>query len=354
MNPDEREPMRVGVRMPPCRPLSELSAFAAEVERAGFDALYVPDSQTLWRDSYLTLCAASAATERLTLATAVSNVVTRHPSVIAGMVRTLDEVAPGRILLGLGVGHSSVEPIGMRASTGARLRDGIDQIRRLVAGEEVAYGAASARLRDPRPVGVPIHIAATGPRNLRLAGEIGDGAILLSGVADDPLRAAIERVREGAVAAGRAPSDPEITVSAHAMVTDDLDRDARIIKPIVASIAQRGGADALRSAGIQVSVPATIHGIVPDLVHAEDWGHAVDVCSQWISDTDAAAFARTFCLFGTSDQIVDRIRALSDHGVTSIFLQHVGSWDLPGDLVQSVGHSIIPRLRTHTPRKAPA
>lgn len=342
----------IGVRVPPCRPLPEIATFAGTVEHAGFDALYVPDSQTLWRDSYLALHAAASTTERLTLATAVSNVVTRHPSVIAGLVRTLDEVAPGRIALGLGVGHSSVEPIGLRPSTRAQLRAGVDEIRRLLAGVDVVYGEAVARLRDPRPSGVPVHLAATGPRNLRLAGEIGDGAILLSGVASDPLRAAIAQVRDGAIGAGRAANGPQVTVSAHALVTDDLERDARIIKPILASIAQRGGSSALATAGIEVSVPATITGVVPDLVHAEDWQHAVDVCSRWISDSDAAAFAQAFCLFGTADQIVDRIAAVADLGVTSIFLQHVGSWDLPAELVASVGRDVIPRLGQLSTRKA--
>lgn len=344
MTDPSRRRINIGVRMPPCRPLPELATFAASVEAAGFDALYVPDSQTLWRDAYLTLHAASTTTERLTLATAVSNVVTRHPSVIAGLVRTLDEAAPGRVLLGLGVGHSSVEPIGLRASTRAELRDGINQIRRLLSGEGVSYGAAAARLRDPRPAGVPVHIAATGPRNLSLAGEIGDGAILLSGVAHGPLQYAISRVRKGATAAGRDATGPAITVSAYAMVTDDLERDARTLKPLLASIAQRGGADALADAGIEVTVPATIPEVVPDLVHAENWEYAVDVCSQWISDTDAVAFAQAFCLFGTADHIVRRIDELAHLGITSVFLQHVGSWDLPTELVESFGSDVIPRI----------
>lgn len=344
---------RIGIRVPPCRPTPELTLFARQVERSGFDAIYVPDSQTLWRDAYLSLHAAAMSTERLTLATAVSNVVTRHPSVIAGAVRTLDEVASGRIVLGLGVGHSSVEPIGLRAATRAQLRSGVEQIRRLLSGDTVAYGEARARLHHSRPTTVPVHLAATGPRNLRLAGEIGDGAILLSGAAPGPVGAAITRVQEGARSAGRAPHDPEITVSAHALITDDVERDARIIKPIVASVAQRGGAAALRDAGIDPAVPAVVHGVEPDLVHANDWDHAVEVCSRWISDRDAVAFARSFCLFGTADQIVDRIRALSDLGVTSVFLQHVGSWDLPEELVDTVGAHVIPRIRARSARRDP-
>lgn len=330
--------------MPPCRPAHELADFAVTVEEAGFDTLYVPDSQTLWRDAFLTLYAAALRTSRLHLATAVSNVVTRHPSVLAGLSRSIDEVAPGRFTLGLGVGHSSVEPIGLPPSKGAELREGVDQIRRLVRGEEVTYGEAVARLRDPRPGGVPIHVAATGPRNLRLAGAIADGVILLSGVAAGPLERAVAAVREGAESAGRRLEDLAITVSAHALVTDDIERDARIVKPIAAAIAQRGGAQALAAAGIEVSVPSHVPEVVPDLVHAEDWEHAVDVCSRWISDEDAVTYARAFGLFGTPEEIVDRIRATQSLGVTGIFFQHVGSWDLPEALVKSVGAEVLPLL----------
>jgi 5,10-methylenetetrahydromethanopterin reductase len=338
------ETMKVGVRVPPCRPAADLGAFAAEVEDAGFDAVYVPDSQTLWRDAYLTLYAAALRTSRVRLVTAVSNVITRHPTVVAGLARSLDETAPGRFVLGLGVGHSSVEPIGAAPSTGAELRAAVDQIRRLVRGEEVSYGEGRARIRDPRTGGVPVHIAATGPRNLRLAGAIGDGAILLSGVATEPLRRAVGLIREGATEAGRDPDDLQVTVAAHAMVTDDVERDARILKPVVATLAQKGGRAALELVGINVDVPAHVPEVTPDLIHAEDWDLAVEVSSRWISDADAAAFARGFCLFGSADEIVARLGAIADLGITSVFLQHVGSWDLPERLVESVGREVLPRL----------
>jgi 5,10-methylenetetrahydromethanopterin reductase len=329
--------MQIGIRVPPCRPATEIAAFAAYVEAAGFDRLYVPDSQILWRDSYLTLYAAALRTSTLGLGTAVSNVVTRHPSVVASLARTVAEVAPGRFFLGLGVGNSSVEPVGLAPSTQAELRHGIDQIRRLLAGDDVD----GVRLRDPHP-GVPIHVAATGPRNLRFAGEVADGAILLSGVAPEPLSRAVGLVTEGA--AGR---QVEITVSAYAMVTDDVRRDARVLKPVCAGIAQRGGRTALAAAGIDVDVPAEIPGVYPDLVHAEDWDHVVDVCSAWISDDDAVAFASTFCLFGTPEEIVDRIERSAGLGVTAIFLQHVGSHDLPARLAADVAEHVLPRLRVH-------
>ncbi|MEV0740093.1 AMP-binding protein [Streptomyces sp. NPDC050549] len=72
-----------------------------------------------------------------------------------------------------------------------------------------------------------------------------------------------------------------MTVSAFCEVTDDVEADARLIRPICASIAQNGGASFLALAGIDVDVPATVEGVYPDLVHAEDWDTAVEICSAW-------------------------------------------------------------------------
>ncbi|RKN12822.1 LLM class flavin-dependent oxidoreductase [Streptomyces radicis] len=334
---------RIGLRVPPCLPADDIASFVARVEAQGFDDVHVPDSQVLWRDAYLTLFAAARATTRIGLGTAVSNVATRHPSVVASLARTVAEAAGGRFRLGLGVGNSSVEPVGLRPSTGAALRAGVADIRALLNGSTATFGDAEVRMRDPFP-GVPIHVAASGPRNLRLAGEIADGAILLSGVAPHLLRRAVSLVRQGATEAGRDPDEVEIIVSAHALVTDDIERDARVLKPICAGIAQQGGQSALAGAGIDIEVPSRVPEVYPDLVHAEDWDLAVEHCSRWVSDEDAVAFARAFTLFGTPKEIAARVGEARDLGATSIFLQHVGSYDLPHTLAEAVATRVLPLL----------
>lgn len=333
---------RVGLRVPPCAPVPELAAFAADAERRGVDEVWFPDSQLLWRDVFAVASAAVAATSRITVGTAVSNVSTRHPAVVASAARTVAEQAPGRFVLGLGVGNSSVLPIGRPPSTGAELRAGIGVVRALLAGDEVDFGGVRSRLRDP--VEVPVHMAASGPRNLRLAGEIADGAILLSGVAPAPLAAATARVQEGAAAAGRPPVP--MTVSAFCRVTDDVERDARELKPICAGIAQNGGAQFLALAGVHVDVPAHVPGVYPDLVHAEDWDAAVRACDPYVPDAAVATFAREFCLFGTAKEIVSRIGEAADAGADAVFLQHVGSYDLPHALLDGLAAQVLPLLRS--------
>ncbi|HEX6448295.1 MAG TPA: LLM class flavin-dependent oxidoreductase [Trebonia sp.] len=310
--------MRIGLRIPPCRPVPEVAAAARAAEAAGFTDVWVPDSQTLWRDPFVTLAGIAGGTRHVRIGTAVTNVVTRHPSVVAAAANTVAELAPGRFVLGVGVGNSAVEPVGLRSSTHAALRAGV------------------AALRDGLS-SVPVHIAASGPRNLALAGEAADGAILLAGASPPLVAAAVTRIRQAATDAGRAA--PEVTVSAFCAVTDEPERDAAQLKPVCAELARKGGGQALRSAGIDIRVPEIIPGVVPDVLHARDWDAAVRVCSAWVSDADAARFAAGFCLYGPAEVIVARIADLASLGVTGVLLQHVGSYTLPDELISRLdGH----------------
>ncbi|WP_069816769.1 LLM class flavin-dependent oxidoreductase [Streptomyces sp. TP-A0874] len=336
--------LRVGVRIPPCDRADRLVGSVRRAEELGFDQVWFPDSQLLWRDVFTVLTAAALNTERIGLGTAVTNLVTRHPAVVASAARSVAELAPGRFTLGLGVGNSSVAPIGLRPSTGAALREGLGLLRALLSGQEWDFDGVRSRLRDPQP-DVPIHVAASGPRNLRLAGETADGVILLSGASPKTLAGATARVREGAEAAGRTADEVPLTVSAFCAVTEDIEADARQLKPICASIAQMGGAPFLALAGIELDVPDQVEGVYPDLVHAEDWDVAVEICSEWVSDAAALRFAQEFCLFGTAKEITERLRELHATGVNGVFLQHVGSYDLPTELIESVGSAVLPALR---------
>lgn len=183
--------LRIGIRIPPCERVDRLLDTVRLAERYGFDEAWFPDSQLLWRDVYCALTAVALGTDRIGLGTAVTNVVTRHPAVVASAARTVAEIAPGRFTLGLGIGDSSVAPLGMRASSRAELTAGIAQLRALLEGQEWPYAEGlRSRLRDPAPH-VPIHLAASGPRNLALAGEAADGVILLSGASTRTVTAAI-------------------------------------------------------------------------------------------------------------------------------------------------------------------
>lgn len=327
---------RVGLRLPPCGPAAELAEAAVHAERLGYDAVWFPDSQLLWRDVWVIAAAATRATRELGIGVAVTNVETRHPTVTASAIRTVEELAPGRLRTGFGTGNSSLGLLGIAPTPRARLAPALEQIRALLSGAEVELGAGVGRLRDPRP-GSPLYMAASGPKNLRFAGANADGVVLLSGVSVPLLTRAVATVHEGAREAGRATADVPVVVSAFAHVTDDVARDARMLKPLCAQLALGGAAEALAAEGVHLQPPSPPYsGVYPDLVHAEDWAAAIAAVDAWVSDDAAARFAEAFCLFGTLDAIGDKLSAVASLGVSEVLVQHVGSYDLPWELMRQL------------------
>src|SRR5262249_18093335 len=133
-----------------------VDAFAADVRRAealGWDAALQPDSQLRRRDTYVLLAAAAGATERIRLGTLLANPINRHPSVTASSIATTDELAPGRVLLGWGVGDTAVRLAGLRPARVKELEESTRLMRALLDGREIDVGAQRpSRLPHHRPV----------------------------------------------------------------------------------------------------------------------------------------------------------------------------------------------------------
>lgn len=340
---DGSRPIRYGVRFPPATSARDVAEAVLLSERKGFDVAWIADSQLLWRDVFAAMALAADRTERITLATAVTNFVSRHPSVVASAINTIHELAPGRVALGVGTGDSSVKPLSMKPSTLAQLRGALEMARTLLADEFYDYGPRRSKLRAP--VGpVPVHIAASGPRTLALAGEIADGVLTLAGISPETLAATRAATEEGARRAGRAFEDVEFTVGAFCKITDDIERDAAILKPICLHLASIGGQEFLRTAGIELPPPPEVPEVYPDMVHAEDWDLAVTHASKYVADEMAVKFAGAFCLFGSVPEILDRIGKAIELGATGFYLRHVGNYTMPLELIESFGDEILPKV----------
>ncbi|MBI4279724.1 MAG: LLM class flavin-dependent oxidoreductase, partial [Armatimonadetes bacterium] len=117
--------LRFGLRLPPCAPPQVIAAEAARAEQAGFDCAWIPDSQLLWRDVWVTLSAAALATSRIALGTNVTNPLTRHPTVTACAAASLDELSGGRAIVGIGPGESSVRVMGWNPAKVAAMKEAI-------------------------------------------------------------------------------------------------------------------------------------------------------------------------------------------------------------------------------------
>src|SRR5437016_8978917 len=164
-------PVRVHLRIPGTAPMPELMKVIQSVEAAGFDGVGVLDSQMLCRDTFVTLAHAATYTSRMSLFPAVTNPFTRHASVLAGGIQSVDELAPGRVKFVVGTGYTSASTIGRKPATLAEMRECIRTVRTLLAGESVDFAGTPGRLGYAAKGRIPLIMAASGPKAIELAGE---------------------------------------------------------------------------------------------------------------------------------------------------------------------------------------
>ena len=141
-------PIRIHLRVPGTAPIPELMKLLRDVEAAGFDGVGILDSQMLCRDTFVTLGQAATQTSRLTLFPAVTNPFTRHASVLAGAIATVEELAPGRVKFVIGTGYTSASTIGRKPATLAEMRACISQVKALLAGGYDGLVRARAAVKD--------------------------------------------------------------------------------------------------------------------------------------------------------------------------------------------------------------
>jgi 5,10-methylenetetrahydromethanopterin reductase len=330
--------VEISVRVPPCVPVQDYVEFVRSMEAGGIDRLVIPDSQLLWRDVWATLAACAVSTTSIGLSVGVTNPVTRHASVTAGAARTINELAPDRLQVAVGVGDSAVSSIGMASARNAVLERVVSEIRTLLSGDQVDDPVEPWRLRDASSV--PVLIAATGPRNLATAGRVAAGALITG--AD--WKRDRDVVRDAAIQAGRDPDTLTFVVVRSCVVTDSPDHDARFFMPYCLRIAQSGGAAMFAQAGIHFDVPPP-DPTLGDLGHPDDWDALVEVAAQWVPVEAALFFARSRTLFGSAAEVAEEIGALADAGVSRLMLAHTGAFTLPESLVSALVGDVLPKLR---------
>lgn len=195
--------------------LAEHADLAREAERLGYTDAWSLEVDGV--DCFSPLAVVAPVT-RMRVGTAIANVYTRGPATLASSAAGLADIAPGRFCLGIGAGSQPIVEAwngGAFTRPATRVREMATFLRRALAGERVVFKGETFsvdgfRLTKPPAEPVPIHVAALRPGMLRVAGEVGDGAILnWLAVEDVPQSVAV--VRDAARAAGRDPAAIEIT-----------------------------------------------------------------------------------------------------------------------------------------------
>jgi alkanesulfonate monooxygenase SsuD/methylene tetrahydromethanopterin reductase-like flavin-dependent oxidoreductase (luciferase family) len=192
-------------------PWDDFSAIVRAAEAAGYGSVWLP--QITGRDPLVALGALAGETRDLVLSTGVLSMRSRTPLVTAMGAATVHERSGGRLVLGVGTGA-----VGRGALD--ELREHVAALRALFRGDTVERKGHRVRLSLALPSDVPIWISALGPKAMRLAGEIADGA-LLNWCPPERAGFARERIAEGAEAAGRDPAGVGVAVYVRSWVGDD-------------------------------------------------------------------------------------------------------------------------------------
>lgn len=200
----------------------ELAQYA---EAKGFDAVWQADSR-LVRDAVVPMAAFAANTERIKIGSGVIDIWTRNAARLASTFSTLDDLAPGRMICGLGAWWDPLaSKVGIDRSRPLKvMREVVEAVGGLLANETVTVDGFHVQLdgveldyvyQERRPKDVPIYIGATGMQMMELTGEIADGAVLNYLVSPSYNVGALEALARGAAKAGRTLDDidrPQLVV----------------------------------------------------------------------------------------------------------------------------------------------
>ena len=214
-------------------------------ESRGFEAIWQADSRFA-RDAFIPLAAYAASTKRIKLGVGVVNPWTRHPAQIAAALITLDELAPDRIIAGVGIWD---EQLAFNAGIGRvrpllALRETVGVVRDLLAMQRVTFHGTFVNVTDialePRrrleARAIPLYIGAVGLKTLALAGEIADGVLLNQFLSPAYNGQAIEALDRGTRTAGRQINTIDYAQVIVTSVDKDRGKALRLARRMVAGI----------------------------------------------------------------------------------------------------------------------
>ena len=316
---------RLAIYLQDAHSIPDAIGYVQYAEQRGFEAVWQADSR-LVRDAVVPMAAFAACTETIRIGSGVVDCWTRNPARLASTFSTLDDLAPGRIILGIGAWWEPLATkVGVHRHRSLKaMRETVEACRALLADETVTYDGEFVHLdgveldyvyQERRPKDVPIYIGATGDRMLELTGEIADGVVLNYLVSPEYNRRAMDRLADGAARAGRSVDDldrpqlvgcsvaetrAEALDGARLMVTQYLGQQPHIMK------ASGVPESLLEEIGRVLTWPAT---------HEQ-----VEAASKLVPDE----IVQMICAAGTADEVREKVAQYMADGCTCPILYPLG------------------------------
>ena len=333
--------MKFGVSLVPHN-LNETATSARLAEDLGFDYVGIPDSQSLWKELYMSLGVVAGATNKVGIGPTVTNALTRHPAVAASAIATLNEMSGGRAYFGIGSGDSAILNLGLRPARLKELQEYIEAIRTILSGGPCDYKGRSIHVQwSENPV--PIIMSAEGPKTLNLAGRIADAVIVHSGLSKDVLADTIARIREGERAAGRTEGTAKVWAFAKCNVADRREDAIDEIKMALAASGHHAFRFTLEGKNVPDELQESVMALQGEYVPAqhEQLGETRNaVLSDELGLTEF--LADRFAVVGTPEECLEKVRSIQDTGVDNLLILAISSDS--DNIIRRFGEEVIAKL----------
>ncbi|MFQ6392550.1 LLM class flavin-dependent oxidoreductase [Nocardia sp. KC 131] len=300
-----------GVGLFPTEPVGAMRDYVQLAESLGYANVWFGDSQNIWRESSTVMGAAAVGTERVVFGTGVTNAVTRHPSLLASSWATLAEYTGGRVALGIGTGDSSLRTMGLKPLKLAELEAAIADLRALFRGEAVKEPSSGAEYHLnylDGPIDIPIYIAASAPKILKMSGRIADGVIVLVGTAPHFIEAALATIDEGARESGRTLADLHIVLWTPTAIDDDRTEARDLVRAHVSRVCIRP---------LPAAVDPHLEEAIERIRQNYDYYHHMDTEASH-ADLVPDELVDLFALAGTPAECAKRLEQIRALGVDQV------------------------------------
>jgi alkanesulfonate monooxygenase SsuD/methylene tetrahydromethanopterin reductase-like flavin-dependent oxidoreductase (luciferase family) len=320
------------------------------VERLGSDIIGFGDGQDLWNELFVTLTAAAARTRRARIGACVSNPYTRHPSVVASALATLQQFSGDRAYHGIGTGLSALRNIGIHGSTVAELEDYVKAVQTLTRGGTAVYKGEELRLSwEPRPA--PVWIGARGPKMLAMAGRTADGAIVGGGVTSgDVVKQLLARIQVGTDEAGRSMDDLDIWWLTRVVVAPSEAEGIDMMRDYLAGYAAHGFLNPANRAEVPPELLPKIEVMEQHYrwhEHLAGQNHPGEVSfnAQLLEEQGSLKHwvAARFVITGPPEHCVKGLQELIEAGATKIIVPQVLAGQM--ESTRLIGEQVFPAFR---------
>ncbi len=306
-------------------PIRDGMEYAQYADARGFDAVWQAESR-LVRDAIVPMAAFAAVTDRIKVGSGVINNWTRNPAIIAATFSTLDDLAPGRILCGIGAWWDPLaKQVGIdRKHPLQAMREVVEVVRRLLAMEKVTFEGEFVSVHDieidivhgeRKPKEVPIYIGATGDKMMELTGEIADGVVLNYLVSPEYNKKALRHLEAGARRSGRSLDD----IDRPQLVVCSLDQDrARALDNARELVTQYLGQQPhiMKASGVSSDLLEEINSVLTWPASEEDIRRAMKLVPDDVVQLITAS--------GTVEECRAKVQEYIDNGCTCPILYPLG------------------------------